>query len=227
MKRISLVLALFSIVLSACGGASSIDSSHLGAQLPQTGAIEVPSAPSCTSSDPNHQCIGLKLVSFIDASGNPVMNQEEALRLVQGINDVWRSCNIAFQLEKFSTVNPADQQLQYSPNWKTEAGKVRAAYEEAGSFLVVAVGDLGGSTIAVTQMPGNGPHGVLFEKTFSKNAFTVGHELGHYQGLLHIRNKKNLMSPYIGPNTSSIQENQCAYARKTNLAYWPRMMRHL
>jgi hypothetical protein len=181
--------------------------------------------PTCTSSDPAHLCIGLKLVSY-SQNGSPSLTEAQAIALVNGINQVWNQCNIAFQLEKYVSVDPTTLNLEYNTDWKANAGNVRAAFNENNSFLVVAVGSLSGATIAVTEMPGGGPYGTLVEQEFATNPLTVGHELGHYQGLYHVSDTTNLMDPYIGPNTSGLSTSQCAIAHTTDAAYWQAMMRY-
>jgi hypothetical protein len=112
-----------------------------------------------------------------------------------------------------------------NPNWRSEGSQIRSAFNDQQNLLVVAVGQFSGSTIAVTEMPGYGPYGTLVESTYARNPLTVGHELGHYMGLYHVRNSSNLMNPYIGPHTESLSESQCSIARATNTRYWVQMMR--
>jgi hypothetical protein len=180
---------------------------------------------TCTSTDPNHICIGLKLVTYTN-NGVPGLTQQQAVTLVNGINNVWQQCNVAFQLETYQAVDPATENLSYNTNWKNDGDTVRSAFNDNGTFLVVTVGSLTGSTIAVTEMPGAGVYGTLVEQDFANNPLTVGHELGHYQGLYHVSDNTNLMNPYIGPDTETLTASQCATARATDLASWQTMMRH-
>ena len=215
--------------LNACGrNAQHSSINPILSPPPNNTSILLPPSTleSCVSNDPNHQCIGLKIVSFQDSSRVSILQKADAQELVRGMNAIWKTCDVAFQLESFLSIDPTEKNLNYSPNWKTESGQVRAAFEEKDTFLIVAVGPWANSTIAVTQMPGNGPHGVLVEKDYARNPLTVGHELGHYQGLLHLRDNTNLMSPYIGPNTAHLSQAQCSLARSTNFSNWPQMLRH-
>ncbi len=180
---------------------------------------------TCKSSDPNHLCIGLTLVSYIDSSGTPVLSESAANTLVDGMNQIWNQCNIGFQLEGYQAVDPSTKGLSYAPNWQTEGTQIRSTFQTTNTFLVVAVGPFSNSTIAVTEMPGGGPYGTIVDSIYATNPMTVGHELGHYMGLYHISDSTNLMNPYIGSNTSSLTASQCSTARSTDQADWVAMLR--
>lgn len=183
------------------------------------------SGTSCKSSDPEFQCIGLKMVSYLDDLGASVISEADTKLMIQEMNSVWNACKIGFQLENYVAVNPTTVGLKYDPYWQSEGSSVRAAFSDSQTFLVVAVGALSSSTIAVTQMPYSSPYGTLVEKSYARNALTVGHELGHYMGLYHYRDSSNLMNPYIGSDTRALTTSQCATARSSNTQYWPNMMR--
>jgi hypothetical protein len=227
MRSFTSVLTL--ILLSACGPATNGNADGQTNPLqdanPDPNSSAQTYSSTCESDDPDFQCIGLKVVSFEDQGNHPVLKEVETLKLVSEMNDVWKPCKIGFQLEKYESLQPESQGLPYSPDWKRDSDTIRARFDENNRFLIVAVGPWTNATIAVAQMPGNGPHGVLVSEKYAKNALTVGHELGHYQGLYHLRNRRNLMNSYIGPNTSGLGTAQCSFARKTNLRYWQKMLR--
>jgi hypothetical protein len=230
-----------STLLGACKIPPGLLNPKLG-MSPTTGGIPYPSpSPSgdspdptnsgsnpsrtCQSNDPDYQCIGLKMVSYEDNQGSTVLSEEEARTLTEELNVVWSPCKIGFQLEQYERAKPVEFGLSMNPNWRSEGSRIRSAFDDKKTMLVVSVGEFAASTIAVTQMPGSGPHGTLVESRYAKNRLTVGHELGHYMGLYHIRNTSNLMNPYIGPKTELLSESQCSIARSTNLRYWTQMMR--
>jgi hypothetical protein len=188
-----------------------------------TGAVA--GATSCLSTDPNHICIGLKLVAYTK-SGVATLSEAQAITLVTGMNKVWSQCNIGFQLEKYSAVDPATYGLNYSPDWENDGDTIRSKFEDNSTFLVVAVGPWTDATIAVTEMPGAGVYGTLVDAQYATNPLTVGHELGHYQGLYHVSDSTNLMNPYIGPNTATLTSSQCTTSRNTDFSYWQNMMRN-
>jgi hypothetical protein len=180
---------------------------------------------NCAGDPTVTHCLALKMIAYRNGSIDPTLEKIEADVLVLGMNRVWRPCGIGFTLEVYQTVDPAGYSLSYSPDWRTESQRIRETFGDPERFLIVAVGPWNISTIAVTQMPGTGPYGVLVEEEYATNELTVGHELGHYMGLYHIRDTSNLMNPYIGTGTEALTSTQCEIARETNTRYWTAMMR--
>jgi hypothetical protein len=189
----------------------------------------VDGASSCVSSDPNHLCLGVSMVSFTD-NNVPTISQAEAIATIDRINLVWGQCNVGFQLENYSAVDPTTKDLSFNVSWKSGGDSVREAFASNSTFLVVAVGKLKqlfSSTLAVSWMPGQSDvYGTLVESAYAQNELTVGHELGHYQGLSHVSDETNLLNPFLGPDTRTLTSDQCALARSTDQSFWPKMLRN-
>jgi hypothetical protein len=179
---------------------------------------------SCRSSDPQFHCLAVKLVAYQDGDRAPVVTQAQAITLMDSINRIWAPCKIGFQVEQYVPIDPSSVGLSYDYS-ESELSSIRRKFQEKSSFLVALVGPWYGKTIAWTSMPGSSLLGTIVEQQYSNNAFTVGHEIGHYMGLYHIKNSSNLMNPYIGTNTSGLYDSQCETARSTNMDYWTAMMR--
>lgn len=180
----------------------------------------------CVSSDPNHMCIGLKVVSYKDTGGEEVLSRSEAVGLVNGINEIWKTCNIAFQLDEYVAVDPADYGLSFGSGAQSQTGSIRQAFSNGDTFLVVVTGSWNSSYIAWTAMPGSSPYGVVATSEFGSDPITIGHELGHYQGLDHSDSSSNLLYPYISSATQNLTASQCESARQVNLSYWKAMLRY-
>ena len=224
------------------GGAPSAASAPSpDSAVPIPGTIEkpAPSAPAadpsqspdsagyktCVNADPNHYCMGLKIVAF-EENGAPTLTKAQAVKLVKEINAVWSQCNIGFQLESYSSVDPSTKGLPENPDWRRDSSNIRSTFSSDHQFVVISVGSFSEATIAVTEMPGGGPYGALVEAAYATNAYTVGHELGHYQNLDHVKDETNVMNPFIGPETNTLTTDQCATARSADQDYWKAMMRN-
>ena len=184
-----------------------------------------PAASTCVSSDPNHICIGLKFVAYQDGTGIPTVNQADSQTLVEQISTIWAACNVGFQVDQYEAVDPTTVGLVYGSGSENDLTSIRSQYSDDSTFLVVITGPWTGSTIAWTELPGGGPFGTIVDDQYGHNPMTVGHELGHYQGLLHVSDSTNLMNPYIGSNTSALTSSQCDSARATDLSDWQAMLR--
>jgi hypothetical protein len=218
------------------GGTSTVTSTGgtSGTPAPTHSATPTPTAapvtttgsyPSCVSSDTTHICIGLKIVAYESTAGVPTLTEAQAVTLVDGMNTIWSQCNVGFQLEVYQSINPATLGLPSDPNWDTQTDAIRDQFASNTQFLVVAVSALSGSTIAVTRVPYSYEYGTIVEAAYATNPMTVGHELGHYQGLAHVSDSTNLMNPYIGADTRTLTASQCATSISTDSQYWAAMKR--
>lgn len=193
---------------------------------PQTPPPMTSGFTKCTSNDPNKMCLGVKIVAYKNSKGAPTITQSEVEKTMTKVNDVWKICNIAFQVEEYKAIYPSAYGLAYGAESEKQTTAIRREFSDNSSFLVAVTGPWTGPTIAWTEMPGYPPFGTIVEADYGDNAFTVGHEIGHYMGLYHIENTSNLMNPFIGPNTKGLTTSQCNTARNVNNKHWGNMFRH-
>lgn len=196
------------------------------APAPTPTSTSTPEFQSCVTGDPHHLCIGLKVVSYLDSSGKSVLSKQEAIQLVQNINEIWQACDIGFQIEEYSSLKAQDYGLQFSAASGGETASIRQTFSNGTTFLLVATGNWTTSAIAWAQMPGNGPYGVVVDSDYSTNAVCVAHELGHYQGLDHDSTSGNVMYPVVFDSYHTLSASQCSEARSTDLSFWPHMLRN-
>ncbi len=185
---------------------------------------------SCVTSDPNHICLGLKVVAYQDSAGVATLSQAVAISDVQAINSVWNQCNLGFQINQFEQADPVHYGLSYQPANLSELNPIRSALDETNTLLVVITGPWNrtgtlGSTgaNAWTNMPGYGPFGAVLEKSVANYPNIIGHELGHYLNLDHVSDTSNLMNPIIYTSSMQLSSGQCATARSAAASYWTAM----
>ena len=180
----------------------------------------------CISNDPHRLCLGLKIYAYEDADAVPVLERIEAESLVREINEIWSPCDIAFQLEKYEAVSPAQAGFHFGNEAQWEINKIRKLWEDDSTFLVVVTGPWSGNTVAWTTLPGIGPFGAVLAKDAGRSAQSVAHELGHYQGLKNSSKRYNLMSSRLEPLDRRLTQKQCEQARTINFRHWTKMLRN-
>jgi hypothetical protein len=188
--------------------------------------------PSCQSRDPTYLCLALKYVVYKDFSEKLVTHQKVAIKNIYKINQIWKSCRIGFQIEKFYPALPKKYQLRYQPADEFELTDIRKGFQEESTLLVVTTGkwnrsrSLGSSLAnAWTSLPGEPPYGAILERPVAGFANIIAHELGHYLNLLHVNDSSDLMNAVIYEDSEQLTVSQCSSARLATLAYWQRMLR--
>jgi hypothetical protein len=203
----------------------------LGAQQASTAISQANTY--CRNDMPNDGiCLAVKYVAFVDHSGQPILSEQQAQKNIQGINQIWKQCNIGFKLDEFVPIKPAEFKLRYQiANYK-ELTDIRNAFADDRSLLVVHTGtwDRSGSlgttgANAWTAMPGSGPYGAVLERPVSTNSNLIAHELGHYLNLFHISDDLSIMNSVIYQRSTSITDSQCKTARSAALSFWQKALR--
>jgi hypothetical protein len=224
--------------LGASGVAQSqsllVNSPGSGPSPGETPAAEAApvSNPTCHSDDPDHMCLALNYVVYKNSSDQPVVTQQEAIKNVEEINQLYKQCNVSFQIDQYQAVNPKDFGLTYQTANNSELTSIRKAFVNSSTLLVTTTGtwDRSGSlgntgANAWASMPGEDYMGVVLEKPVGKFGNIIGHELGHYLNLDHVNDRSDLMNPTIYDDSTKLTPNQCKTIRSTVTDYWQKMIR--
>lgn len=201
---------------------------------PTGSLVEADLGASCLNSDPNHICLGMKYVVYVDASGNPVVSQNAVINDIITIDQIWSVCNVGFQIDSYVQADPKSYGLNLYPKDYNELDTIRGVFDDAQELLVVTTGkwDRSGtlgntSANAWTNMPGSGVLGVLMEAPVGDYGQIIAHELGHYLNLGHVSDTSNVMNPVIYPTSTALNSNQCDAARAAAKSFWGKMFRSL
>lgn len=224
------------IVVSNAGSAPGTASEATGvSNSPQKNseAVRDPGlGGTCKTGDSNHLCLGLKYVVYQNSSNKAVVSQPDLVKTVDGISDVWKQCDIGFQLDQVVSAQPPSGTLKYNPANMIEMDDIRKVYGDSNSLLVVTTGkwDRSGSlgntgANAWTSMPGELLAGVILESTVGTFVNIIAHELGHYLNLDHVSDDTDLMNPIIGDKSKALTRQQCSEARAAVNSEWQRMIR--
>ncbi|MDR3607523.1 MAG: hypothetical protein P4M08_09095 [Oligoflexia bacterium] len=203
--------------------------------LPRSSASRIqPSlgAP-CLSDDPDALCLGVKVIAYANpATGIPTLEATDVIRDMQNVNSVWSQCRIGFQVDNYSSVDPARHKLNFDTAESDDLTKIRNNFSTDKSLLLVSTGawnrhgSLGRTPAnAWTAMPGSGLYGAIIEQPVVTTPNMVAHELGHYLNLQHIDDATDLMNPVIYPTSGVLTAEQCDTARSAATTYWSKMLR--
>lgn len=188
---------------------------------------------SCRSSDPEHLCLGVKYVVYLDsAKSAPVVTRDQAVKNIRQINSVWAQCKLGFQIDQYVVANPADYRLAFATANNADLTDIRRYFGDDRTLLVATTGrwDRSGtlgktSANAWTSMPGSGPYGSVLESAVGTFANIIAHELGHYLDLEHVSDASDLMNPIIYDNSIKLTQAECDTARETATDFWKAMLR--
>ena len=185
-----------------------------------TGSAHAVLGEACHS-DASHVCLALKYVTYrYPASGNPVVSESDAIENVRAVNQLWGTCGVAFEIEQYAAVDPAEYGLAFETASYAELDGVRSAFAEPNELLIVTTGtwDRSGTlgrtaSNAWTTMPGGAAQGTVLEEPVGVYGNLIGHELGHYLNLLHVSDDADLMNPVVYSGSVALSAQQCATVR--------------
>jgi hypothetical protein len=241
VRKLKLFYIPFGFVAAFAGcnggdGANAVSGVSIpGVGMPEAHADTSQSAvvgDTCKAGDSNHLCLALKYVGYKADDGTPTVSQNDAISNVKQINKLWNQCDLGFQIENYSAINPKDSGLKYNTANTSELDDIRKAESSDTALVVVTTGtwDRSGSlgdtpANAWTAMPGESLYGAILEKPVGTFGNIVAHELGHYVGLDHVSDESDLMNPVIYDSSTQLTKDQCSTARTTVASYWQKMER--
>ncbi|MGZ3699404.1 MAG: matrixin family metalloprotease [Bdellovibrionota bacterium] len=203
-----------------------------GGSIPTPTPSDPTIGDSCRSAEPNHLCLGVKVVVYKDSTGQPVVGQDATIKNFQTINKVWKQCDLAFQIENYVAVDPVQSGLHYQPTNYPELDDIRNAFPGEHELLIVTTGtwnrtgSLGTTGAnAWTAMPDGPPYGTVLERPVGTFANIIAHELGHYLNLSHVSDNADLMNPIIYDASVTLSASQCGIARSAATYFWQNMLR--
>lgn len=187
---------------------------------------------SCHSEDAGHLCVAIKYVAYRDSNRVPTVTESDASSAIERLNGIWAQCKLSFQVDQFLEVNPADHGLSYNTSSYSDLTKIRNAFNDGRSLLIVTTGpwDRSGTlgntgANAWTSLPGGGPHGAILEKSVGRFHPIIAHELGHYLNLMHVSSSAQMMNPVIYSSSTVISRSECESARAAAQYFWGNTLR--
>jgi len=169
--------------------------------------------------DSDHLTLALKVVSYKDTAGTPVINKDQVKKVVSDMNHLYTSCNLHFRTEVYDVVSPAEHGLNYNTQSMSELDKIRQPFDDSRFIVVTNTGAWNHGSMGVanawTAMPGESPMGAVLESAVATFSGIVAHEVGHYLNLDHVSDNSNLMNPVIYDSSTVLTKSQCTIARDT------------
>jgi hypothetical protein len=221
------------------------------ASMTATLAVADSISPTCISSDADQLCIGVKNVSLIDSS-QPTPTVDEVILDIAQMNQVWKQCKIAFQLESYQAVTATSLGLSFeldhqNPYDTSITDQYLKPFIDKNSLLWMNVGTIKIATswyygtgltagLGVSETLGHGDpfyitlRGIFTSETTPHTA-GLAFALGVFQGLSSVYDVTNVMSnldvstAYPGKSQNLLTSDQCQEARELDLQYAPEILR--
>jgi hypothetical protein len=235
----SLTASLSASLLLGCNVRASLPGLS-AAPSPPAAAPSTPPAPAAGNRvDPPRDaactgprgtlCLAVKAVAYREP-----MDPEDwdPARVLDEVNRVWERCGVRFLLERFQSVDPAEQGMAFHLSEYEELDQARQAFQDPRRLLVVFTGkwrrdgSLGATGAnAWTNLPGDARHGAVLEAPVAEDAELLAHELGHYLSLGHAADPERLMHHLIYSTSRELTREECAAARSSAREFWRPMVR--
>lgn len=220
---VSTTLSAAAVAVTACG--SSAAGAQGAGNGTDNGSVNVAALAEDAS---NVITLGVKYVAY-SVDGAPVLTQAQAGKVFERVNQVHAQCGIAFRMEEYQAVDPAQFGLSNDISSGGNMDKIRAPFYTDAKLVIVGTGAWdhgGGPANAWAAMPGEIPMGIVMESSVVDNSNIVAHELGHYLNLDHSSgDTSNLMNPVIYDDSNQLSERQCAEMRQTALSHHIKALR--
>jgi hypothetical protein len=174
--------------------------------------------------------LALKIVDFLGEDQSPSLGESRITKLVGEVNQIYSKCQLSFQMEKYSPVDPKAFGLNFHLSSVDRLFEVRRPFHDPQYIVVINTGSWDhkkmGSPNAWTAMPGEIPAGVVIESPVATFAGIVAHEIGHYLSLHHLGDQSNLMNPIIYRSSQGLTPTQCQEMRKTAISIRSKAIRN-
>jgi hypothetical protein len=228
LKKFTVSLSILGSLglFAACGSSQDANGKVLGADGQEVPAAFLPEVDGANPNDPNHINLALKIVSYKDDAGKPVLSKDQMPTVLKQMNAIMKPCNMSYRIEKVEEVNPKDMGLPFHPSSMGDLDPIRSKFDENKYLVVVNTGSWSLPANAWTAMPGQTPSGAVLEAVVADSAGIMAHELGHYLNLDHVSDTADLMNPIIYDSSTKLEDWQCTAMRQAAMTVRAEAIRH-
>jgi hypothetical protein len=189
----------------------------------------------CLFENRREKCMGICVVSSLDANGNPIISSSDMQALVSTASQIYKQCNVSFKyckhtrLEYGSPLSDVNVERLSDLFWRPLLMNFyRNESCSCCDLITLFVTDniagaagwaVPGENWAIIQVSPS-TYGTS-SSTFNSDAQTIAHEIGHLCLLGHTTNNSNLMfggSSTITNAPTAINNQQCCRIRRSRFA---------